>query len=197
MARSKKAQAAIDSALSIPSPSDQVGLGVDLVEIDRMRTILKRTPAFKDRLFSTEEIAYCEAHADPAASFAARFAAKEAAVKALGSGFSQGIGYRDIEVIRASTGKPSLVFRGKAEALAQERGVVETALSLSHTAHDAIACVIAITAGSVAAMERRIDPAAELAKQFKEAKALLDDLERCPSAPKERNEGERLVEEGK
>lgn len=176
MARSKKAQAAIDGALSIAPPDERVGLGVDLVEIDRMRKVLRRTPSFKEKVFSADEIAYCDHHADPAIHYAARFAAKEAAVKALGTGFAQGIAFHDIEVVRGANGKPSLVLKGKAALVAQEMGVRDIPLSLSHTAHDAIACVIAITEGSVAAARKRVDPAAELAKQFKEARSLLDEL---------------------
>lgn len=177
MARSKKAQAAIDDALSINGPTGQVGLGVDLVEIDRMRAILKRTPSFKGRVFTPVEVEYCESHADPAIHFAARFAAKEAAVKALGSGFADGIGFADVEVANNAKGRPMLALHGKAADKADEMGVTDMPLSISHTDNDAIACVIAITKDSTAEAERRIDPAAELAKQFKETRGMLDELD--------------------
>ena len=106
MARSKKAQAATDSALETPMPTDQVGLGVDIVSIERMRKILKRTPSFSRRVFSEAERVYCDAKAQPEVHYATRFAAKEAVVKALGTGFSEGIGVRDIEVRRTSKGRP-------------------------------------------------------------------------------------------
>lgn len=181
MARSKKAQAAIDDALSISGPAGQVGLGVDLVEIDRMRQVLSRTPRFKGRVFTEIERAYCEGHADPVPHFAARFAAKEAAVKALGTGFAEGIGFHDIEVENDAKGRPHLMLRRRAEEVADEMGITDMPLSISHTDNDAIACVIAITKESTAAQEARIDPAAELAKQFKETRGMLDDLRFTPT----------------
>lgn len=181
MARSKKAQAAIDDALSITGPRGQVGLGVDLVEIDRMRQVMARTPRFATRVFTEGERAYCESHADPIPHFAARFAAKEAAVKALGTGFADGIGFTDIEVENDVKGRPHLILCRRAEEAAGAMGITDMPLSISHTDNDAIACVIAITEEATAAQEARIDPAAELAKQFKETRGMLDDL----AAPKD------------
>lgn len=176
MARSKKAQAAIDDALSIQAPAGQVGLGVDLVEIDRIRRILARTPRFALRVFTEGEAAYCTERADPAIHFAARFAAKEAAVKALGTGFSEGIGFKDVEVVRDSKGRPSLLLHGRAAEKAAQMGVIDMPLSMSHTENDAVACAIAITKDSAAVAKKRMDPAAELSKQFKETRSMLDDL---------------------
>ena len=161
MARSKKAQAAIDSALETPMPTDQVGLGVDIVSIERMRKILKRTPSFSRRVFSEAERAYCDA---------------EAVVKALGTGFSEGIGVRDIEVRRTSKGRPYVVLTGRARQVARDQGVDEIPISLSFTHTDAVACAMAITADSLAAAKKRVDPMEELARQFKDARAMLDDL---------------------
>ena len=176
MAISKKAQAAIDDALSIDAPEGQVGLGVDLVEIDRMRKVLERTPRFAMRVFTEAERGYCEERPDPATHYAARFAAKEAAVKALGTGFSDGIGFSDVEVVSNAKGRPLLILHGKAAEMAYDMGVTDMPLSISHTDNDAVACVIAITKGATAMAKKRIDPAAELAKQFKETRSMLDDL---------------------
>lgn len=176
MAISKKAQAAIDEAMAVEAPQGEVGLGVDIVEIARMRRILERTPRFAEKGFSEAERAYCDAHADPAKHYAARFAAKEAALKALGTGFSDGIGLRDVEVGRNPKGRPLIILHGRAEEVAQEARVIELPLSLSHTADEAVACAIAITEGSVAAAKRRQDPTEELTRQFKEARSMLDEL---------------------
>ena len=100
-----------------------VGLGVDIVEIERMRKILKRSPAFARKVFSAEECRYCDATAQPAVHYATRFAAKEAVLKALGTGFSQGIGARDVEVRRTSKGRPYAVLTGCAKQVAQALGV--------------------------------------------------------------------------
>ena len=160
---------------------EEVGLGVDIVEIERMKKILARTPRFKTRVFSEEEQAYCDGKGVPEIHFATRFAAKEAVLKALGTGFSEGIGVRDIEVVRNAKGKPTVALHGRAKEVASELGVVEMPLSLSYTHTEAVACAMAITAESVKAAEKRVDPMEELAKQFKEARALLDEMDAKPS----------------
>lgn len=156
--------------------NDQVGLGVDIVEIARMRKILDRTPSFAAKVFSEAERAYCDGKATPETHYATRFAAKEAVVKALGTGFSEGIGVRDIEVRRTSKGRPYVVLTGRAREVARERGVREIPISLSYTHTEAVACAMAITDDAVAAAKKRVDPMEELARQFKDARAMLDEL---------------------
>lgn len=153
-----------------------VGLGVDIVEVDRMKRILERTPSFAERVFSPDECAYCNRMASPATHYALRFAAKEAIVKALGTGFSDGIGVRDIEVVRTKSGRPIAKLSGRAQQVAQEQGVRELSISLSYTHTDAVACAMAVTDASVRASEKRKDPMEELAKQFKEVRGMLDEL---------------------
>lgn len=153
-----------------------VGLGVDIVEIARMKAILQRTPSFRTRVFSEEERAYCDKTAQPAIHYATRFAAKEAVLKALGTGFSQGIGVRDIEVRRNAKGRPTVHLSGRAKEVAAELGVREIPLSLSYTHTDAVACAMAITEESVRVKEERVNPLEELSKQFKEARTLLDEV---------------------
>lgn len=153
-----------------------VGLGVDIVEIERMVNILSRRPGFAYQVFSPDERAYCTSTSRPATHFALRFAAKEAVVKALGTGFSQGIWVRDIEVRRARSGRPFVALSGRAKEVAAERGVREISLSLSYTNTDAVACALAITQKAVAATQKRKDPMEELARQFKETRKMLDDL---------------------
>lgn len=157
-------------------PNEEVGLGVDIVEIARMRKIIDRSPAFVEKVYSAAERAYCDSHAHPEVHYATRFAAKEAVLKALGTGFSEGIGWLDVEVRRTSKGRPYVVLTGRAREVAREQGVREIPLSLSYTHTDAVACAMAITEESVAATERRRDPMEELTRQFKDARALLDDL---------------------
>lgn len=176
MARSKKSQAIVDSALSMTVASDSVGLGVDIVEIERMARIIKRSPAFTEKVYSAAERAYCDGHTHPEVHYATRFAAKEAVLKALGTGFSEGIGWLDVEVRRTSKGRPYVVLTGRAREVAREMGVREIPISLSYTHTDAVACAMAITDESVAAQERRRDPMEELTRQFKEARSFLDEL---------------------
>lgn len=181
MARSKKAQETVDGVLAMPGVEGQVGLGVDIVEIERMRRVLTRTPSFARRVFSEAERAYCDAKANPEVHYATRFAAKEAVVKALGTGFSEGIGVRDIEVRRTTKGRPYVVLTGRAREVARDQGVREMPLSLSFTHTEAVACAMAITEDAVSAAKKRVDPMDELARQFKEARSMLDDLDAKPS----------------
>lgn len=161
-----------------------VGLGVDIVEIARMRRILERTPSFREKVFSEEERSYCESTANPEVHYATRFAAKEAVLKALGTGFSRGIANHDVEVRRNAKGRPFVVLHGRAKEVADEQSVRELPLSLSYTHTDAVACALAITEESVRAQEERVNPMEELAKQFKEARSLLDEMD----APKKASE---------
>ena len=176
MARSKKSQAIVDGALSMAIPDESVGLGVDRVEIARMRKIVKRSPAFVEKIYSAAERAYCDGHTHPEVHYATRFAAKEAVLKALGTGFSGGIHPLDVEVRRTAKGRPYVVLTGRAREVAREQNVREIPISLSFTHTDAVACAMAITDESVAAQERRRDPMEELTCQFKEARTFLDDL---------------------
>lgn len=176
MALRKRTQEALACASAVRMADDQVGLGVDVVEIARMERILERTPSFAVKVFSEEERAYCDATAHPATHYATRFAAKEAVVKALGTGFSQGIAVRDIEVRRNPKGRPCVRLSGRAQEVAREMGVREIPVSLSFTHSEAVACAMAITEGAVAASEKRVDPAEELASRFKDARKMLDEL---------------------
>ncbi|HEY7938712.1 MAG TPA: holo-ACP synthase [Acidimicrobiales bacterium] len=121
---------------------DLIGIGVDLVEVDRMRRTLARTPALVERLFTDAERAYCERRHDPTERFAARFAAKEAVMKALGVGLGA-VGWHEVEVVRAESGRPSLALTGRAADLAAELGVVRWHLTMSHTTRVAEAIAVA------------------------------------------------------
>ncbi len=178
---------------AFPAAEGQVGLGVDIVEIARVRRILERTPSFRERVFSEEERAYCDATANPEVHYATRFAAKEAVVKALGTGFTRGIGVRDIEVRRNAKGRPSVVLSGRAKEVAAEQGVRELPLSLSFTHTDAVACAMAITEDSLRAAEKRVDPMEELSRQFKEARSLLDEMDAPKKAGSSKRSGGRAV----
>ncbi|MFN8018261.1 MAG: holo-ACP synthase [Acidimicrobiales bacterium] len=120
-----------------------IGIGVDLVEVERMRTVLARTPTMADRLFTAEERAYAEAANDPSQRYAVRFAAKEAAMKALGVGLGA-VDWHDIEVVRTSSGAPELRVTGRAYELAVDAGVRAWKVSLTHTDTMAEAVVVAL-----------------------------------------------------
>ena len=120
------------------------GVGVDAVEVARLRALLTRLPAAYERLFSEQERSYCARFADPYPRFAARFAAKEAVGKALGIGII-GFRWRDIEVL--SGGKPLAALNGRVAEIARELGVSRVELSLSHTMEMAYAVAAAVKEG--------------------------------------------------
>jgi holo-[acyl-carrier protein] synthase len=123
--------------------SDVVGVGVDLCDVDRLRATLARTPGFVRRVYTQAERDYCTRAKDPAERFAARFAAKEAVLKALGAGLGA-CPFSDIEVVRATSGAPSVVLHGAAAALAAEHGVTGWRVSMTHTTTMAEAVAIAV-----------------------------------------------------
>ena len=121
-----------------------VGIGTDLVEVPRFALALQRRPTLADRLFSDAEREYAYRFRDPTKSLAARFGAKEAVMKALGVGLWK-FAFRDVEVVRLRSGAPTLALSNKALELANERGVTEWHLSLTHT--DSMAMAVALAVG--------------------------------------------------
>lgn len=122
-----------------------IGIGVDLCEVDRMRTALERTPRLRTRLFTDAEQAYCDQRRDPTERYAARFAAKEAVLKAMGLGVGA-CKWREIEVARAESGVPSVVLHGGAQQLAADRGIAAWRLTMTHTHRVAEAIAVALDA---------------------------------------------------
>ncbi len=121
-----------------------VGLGTDLVEVSRFRLAMERRgDRLTERLFSDDERAYAGKQKDPAKSLAARFGAKEAVMKAMGVGLWK-FKLRDVEVVRAKSGAPSVALHGRAAEMAAERGIVDWQLSLTHTETTALAVAIAV-----------------------------------------------------
>ncbi len=122
---------------------DVVGLGTDLVEVARFRLAMERRAALPERLFSDAEREYAFRQHDPSKSLAARFGAKEAVMKAMGVGLWK-FKFRDVEVVRAKSGAPSVALTGRAAEMADERGIVGWHLSLTHTETTAMAVVLAL-----------------------------------------------------
>lgn len=120
-----------------------VAIGTDIAEVARIAASIERFgEAFLGRVFTPAERAYCHAGANWAERYAARFAAKEAAMKALGTGWSQGVRWRDLEVARLPSGQPTLALTGAARAHADRLGVRHVQLSLTHTRALALAHVL-------------------------------------------------------
>jgi holo-[acyl-carrier protein] synthase len=120
-----------------------IGTGVDLAEVARIRESIERFgDRFLHRVFTEGEINYCQRRANRFESYAARFAAKEAGMKALGTGWSHGVRWRDIEVVRPKGQRPTIQFHGAAAAIAAKIGTKNIALSITHTSEQALAHVI-------------------------------------------------------
>jgi holo-[acyl-carrier protein] synthase len=119
-----------------------VGVGVDAVDLDRLRRMLARRPRLADRLFTPGELAYARRAADPVPRLATRFAAKEATMKALGVGLGA-VAFAEVEVVRVGLGPPELALGGAAASRAHRAGVTRWHLSLSHTDRVALALVVA------------------------------------------------------
>jgi holo-[acyl-carrier protein] synthase len=121
-----------------------LGLGTDLIETRRVQESIDRHgKRFLERIFTAGEIAYCQRKKNAAESFAARFAAKEAGAKALGTGISRGVGWKEFEVRREASGRPTLHVSGRAREVADAIGVRRLQLSLTHSRDLAMAVVVA------------------------------------------------------
>lgn len=120
-----------------------IAIGVDLVEISRIEEVFtRRGERFRRRVFTEGEISYCERRASKLASYAARFAAKEAVMKALGTGWSGGVGWKDIEVVSGPSGAPMIQLHRSALERMREIGATRALVSLTHSGKLAIAQVV-------------------------------------------------------
>jgi len=121
-----------------------VGVGVDIVDVTRVRRMLERYPRFPQRVFTPAEVAYCESKANRATSYAGRWAAREATRKALGG--IRRMRWHDVRVERAPSGAPSMVLEGTAKERADALGVTEVLISFTHERTMATAFAIAVGA---------------------------------------------------
>ena len=123
-------------------------VGVDLIEIERVRRALDRYPSFRERCFTDAERAYCDSRPNPAQHYAARFAGKEAVGKAIGFGVARAFAWRDVEI--AGRPKPQVRLSGRVAAWAERVGAGRLDLSMTHSCELAAAVCVA-AAGSVGA----------------------------------------------
>jgi holo-[acyl-carrier protein] synthase len=120
-----------------------VGMGIDIAEVKRIAAVIEsQKERFLRRVFTLDEVAYCEQFKNRFERYAGRFAVKEAAMKALGTGWSRGVRWVDLEVVRQRSGRPTLALKGEAKKIADALGVKNIVISITHTAEQAIAQVI-------------------------------------------------------
>lgn len=122
---------------------DIVGVGVDICDVGRMERALERHPTMPSRVFTEEEVAYCESKAAPAEAYTGRFAAREAVIKALGG--VRGAKWKDISVTRAPSGAPGILLSGAAKARADLLGIDRVLISFAHERTAAVAFCLAVS----------------------------------------------------
>lgn len=153
--------------MSADSPSDRsppvgctiLGLGTDIVEIVRIGQMIQRHgERFLTRVYTSDEIQYCQRRKQAYQHFAGRWAAKEAVLKTLGTGFTKGIGFVDVEVCSQRSGAPLIVMHGGARDFAESLGIDEILITISHCKAYATATAIAIHRGGSPASHGRHDP---------------------------------------
>lgn len=118
------------------------GIGIDIIDVNRIRKVLDHNPAFRQKVFSEQEIAYCESKKDPAMSYAVRFAAKEAFMKALGTGWNHEVRWVEIETVSSGEAAPFLRISGLTEQTMLSRKITGCHLSLTHEKDYAVASVV-------------------------------------------------------
>lgn len=122
-----------------------IGIGTDITECLRIARMIERHgELFIDRVYTPEEIRYCQRHKQTTQHFAGRWAAKEAILKALGTGWRRGISWRDVEVRNEPSGKPTVAVRGGAKDVVEQLGIAEIQISISHCRSHATAFAVAI-----------------------------------------------------
>ncbi len=120
-----------------------VGMGIDIAEVKRIADVIEsQKERFLRRVYTLDEVAYCEQFKNRYERYAGRFAVKEAAMKALGTGWSRGVRWVDLEVVRQRGGRPTLSLKGEAKNIADALGVKHIAVSITHTSEQAFAQVI-------------------------------------------------------
>jgi holo-[acyl-carrier protein] synthase len=118
------------------------GVGIDMIEVDRVAAKIEKGSGFRELVFSAKEIAYCELKADKYQHYAARFAAKEAFFKALGTGWLNGTAFNEVEISNNTDGKPELTLLGQTAEVLKEQGQLKISVSLTHLKTIASAIVI-------------------------------------------------------
>lgn len=118
------------------------GIGIDVIEVDRVKEKIAKGNGFRELVFSPNEIAYCESRTNKYEHYAGRFAAKEAFFKALGTGWSKGTAFNEVETINDVQGKPQIVFTGTTQITMNNMQIGAITVSLTHTKSIAMAVVI-------------------------------------------------------
>jgi holo-[acyl-carrier protein] synthase len=119
-----------------------VGIGTDIIEVERIERLLSKQKRLKERIFTQNEIDYCEQKKNKNQNYAARFAVKEAFLKAIGTGWRQGATFKEIGVVNNEKGKPELILSGTVKRISEEMGVTNIQVSISHLKDLAIGTVI-------------------------------------------------------
>ncbi len=135
------------AGISLPPGGVLIGLGADLIEVERVRGVLERQgPRFLDRVFTDEERTYCSGMAHPHKHYAARFAAKEAVSKCFTTGIGAELGWRSVSVYHGARHEPLIRLDDKGRALLAQVGATYVMITLSHTETQAMAVAALVRA---------------------------------------------------
>ncbi len=135
------------AGISLPPGGVLIGLGADLIEVERVRGVLERQgPRFLDRVFTDEERTYCSGMAHPHKHYAARFAAKEAVSKCFTTGIGAELGWRSVSVYHGARNEPLIRLDDKGRALLAQVGATHVMITLSHTETHAMAVAALVRA---------------------------------------------------
>jgi holo-[acyl-carrier protein] synthase len=118
------------------------GIGTDMIRVDRIEKLVEEGRPYLETIFTEREMDYCETRARKSEHYAARYAAKEALLKALGSGWRDGLAFSDIEIVNDKLGKPQVILHGEVKTHFESHHIRQTSISLSHIDEIAIAVVI-------------------------------------------------------
>ena len=119
-----------------------VGIGIDIIEVKRIGKLITGSSRFRQRIYTQNEVSYCEAKKNKDQNYAARFAAKEAFLKALGTGWRKGVAFREIEVVNDEHGRPEIVLYGETKKIAEKKLIKSIQVSVSHIKELAVAVVV-------------------------------------------------------
>ena len=122
-----------------------IGLGTDIIEVARIGSMIERHgELFLQRVYTEQEISYCQRRKEAIQHYAGRWAAKESVMKTLGTGFAKGVGWQDIEVVSQKSGQPRITLKGQALEVARNLGIDEVLITISHCRTYATATAVAM-----------------------------------------------------
>lgn len=176
MARmSKQTQAFINYQIAAGYNEEKLGIGFEILSLERFKSVAARTPRIIDKIFSCKEVSQSLNHDDQMKYLASVAVAKEAVLKALQVCMSDGVSFADVEVLQAG-GANQVQLYNRVKVRTDELGVVNFPISITYSQKEVSCCALAITQSSIDEMKKKSSSVDEMTRKFREARALLDDI---------------------